>query len=463
MSASAGPARLATLLSLAWPMVLARSTQAVIGFCDALMVAPLGEDALAATTTGAMNTFSIAILPMGVVFIVQSFAAQLTGKGDLVGARRYAWYGLILSALTAVFGLLAIPLVGPALGLLPFAPPVAELMTEYLGIRLLSLGAMVGTEALGNWFGGLGNTRIQMIAGVVAMVVNVALNWVFIFGHLGAPALGVAGAALASAIASYAGFAVVAFAFARGWGGSRPARAGGRRLALARSELARVLRFGLPNGLNWFLEFAAFIVFINVVMADLGTAVLAAFMVVMSINSVSFMPAFGLSSSGAILAGQAIGAGRKDEVPGIWLLTARTTAAWQCAVGLTYLLAPALLISVFAPPDQDASRLIEVGTVLLAISTAWQLFDAVAITLSETLRAAGDTAWTLWARIVLAWIVFVPASLLAVYVFGGGHVAAMLCVAGYIAVLAVVFYWRFRSGRWRDIDLTGTTPALLPD
>jgi len=460
VSAPVGPAGLGTLLSLAWPMVLARSTQAVIGFCDAFMCASLGQDALAATTTGAMNAFSVAILPMGVVFIVQSFAAQLTGKGDLAGARRYAWYGLILSAVAGLIGLVAIPFIGPVLGLLPFEPHVADLMSQYLGIRLLSLGAMVGTEALGNWFGGLGNTRIQMVAGVVAMVINVVLCWVFIFGNLGAPALGVAGSALAAAIASWIGFGVVAFCFARGWGGSRP-EGSGRRLALRRSELVRVLRFGLPNGLNWFLEFAAFMFFINIVLADLGTSVLAAFMVVMSINSVSFMPAFGLSSSGAILAGQAIGSGRKDEVPDIWFLTARTTAAWQCAVGIAYLAVPGVLISIFAPPDQDASRLIEVGTVLLALSAAWQLFDSIAITLSETLRAAGDTAWTLWARIVLAWAVFLPASLLTVFVFDGGHVAAMLCIAGYIAILAGAFYLRFRSGRWRSIDLTGSAPALV--
>jgi len=437
-------------------MVLARSTQAVIGFCDAFMVASLGQDALAATTTGAMNAFSVAILPMGVVFIVQSFAAQLTGKGDLTGARRYAWYGLILSAVAGLIGLIAIPFIRPALGLLPFEPHVADLMADYLDIRLLSLGAMVGIEALGNWFGGLGNTRIQMVAGVVAMVINVALCWVLITGHLGAPALGVAGSALAAAIASWVGFAVVAYAFAR----ARPAGPRGP-LALRKAELMRVLRFGMPNGLNWFLEFAAFLLFINVVMADLGTGVLAAFMVVMSINSVSFMPAFGLSSSGAILAGQAIGAGRKDEVPGIWFLTVRTTASWQCAVSIAYLVLPAPLISMFAPPDQDAAHLIEVGTVLLALSAAWQLFDSVAMTLSETLRAAGDTAWTLWARIVLAWVLFLPASLLTVFVFDGGYVAAMLCIAGYIAVLAAVFYLRFRSGRWRSIDLTGTSPPLV--
>ena len=458
--APVGPARLGTLLSLAWPVVLARSTQAVMGFFDGVMVAPLGEDALAAATTGSMNAFSVAILPMGVVFIVQSFASQMAGKQDLVGARRYAWYGLILSAVTAVLGIAALPLIGPLLGLLPLEPQVQSLMTDYLLLRLISLGAMVGMEALGNWYGGLGNTRVQMHASVVAMVVDLALNFILIYGYLGAPEMGVAGAALGSSIGTFVGFGFMAFVFWRGYGAPRVSG----RLGLRRAELWRVLRFGLPNGLNWFLEFAAFLLFIDVVMAELGTTVLAAFMVVMNVNSVSFMPAFGISSAGAILAGQAIGAGRKDDVPGIWWLTARTTAAWMCAVGLSYVLMPDLLISIFSPPEEDAARLMEVGSVLVALSAVWQLFDALAMTLSETLRAAGDTAWTLWARVILAWALFIPISLLTVFVLDGGHVAAMLCIAGYIGVLAAVFFWRFRSARWRAIDLTGSASApLVPD
>src|SRR5690606_41956536 len=89
----------AALLALAWPVILSRSAQSVISFSDALMTSPLGEDALAAATTGALNTFALMILPMGIVFIVQSFSAQLFGKDDLLGARRYGWYGLILAAL----------------------------------------------------------------------------------------------------------------------------------------------------------------------------------------------------------------------------------------------------------------------------------------------------------------------------------------------------------------------------
>ncbi len=448
---------LRTLLVLAWPVIVARSSMAVIGFCDALMTSDLGEAELAAVTTGSLNAFAIAILPMGIAFIVQSFAAQLTGKGDLVAARRYAYYGLVLAGAVAIVAAVCIPLVGPVLGLLAYEPAVHAHMTDYLGIRLLALGAFVGTEALGNWFGGLGNTRPHMMAGLVAMVVNVALNWVLIYGNLGAPALGVEGAALASTIASWIGLAYIAFLFGRRT--TIPGAAG--PLGLRRSEFWRMLRFGVPNGMNWFLEFAAFLLFINVVVADLGTATLAAMMVVFNLNSVAFMPAFGLTSAGAILCGQAIGNGRPDDVPKFVKTTMVVAATWQCTVGLVYLAVPAYLMQWFAPKDAQSADLVEVGAVMLAISAAWQLFDAVVLTLSEALRSAGDTAWTMWARLAAAWLVFTPAAVVSVNVLGGGHVAAMLCVVGYVALLAGVFAVRFRGGAWRTIDLTGVEPDLV--
>src|SRR6201999_3522683 len=84
--------------------------------------------------------------------------------------------------------------------------------------------------------------------------------------------------------------------------------------SLGFAEFLRFLRFGAPNGLNWFLEFAAFALFINVVVVHLGTTTLAAFNVVMQLNSVAFMPAFGLASGGAILVGEAIGRRTYTEV-----------------------------------------------------------------------------------------------------------------------------------------------------
>jgi MATE family multidrug resistance protein len=451
-SASVPTATLQVLLRLAWPVVLARSAQAVIGFTDAAMVAPLGEDALAAATTGSMNAFTLFILPMGIVFIVQSFSSQLFGAGDPGGARRYAWYGLVVAALTHGIAVLVAPWTGAALAPFDYAPAVHAGMSEYLSLRLLAAGAVVGIEAIGNWYGGLGNTRLPMLVNLLAMVLNVALNWVLIHGNLGAPHMGVAGAALASAIATWAAFALALGLFVR----NVAAPAVRERARLRRRELVRLVRFGLPNGINWFLEFAAFAFFVNVVVSDLGTTALAAMMTVVQVNSVSFMPAFGLASAGAILVGQAIGAHRKHEVPGIVRRTAMVAATWQGLIGLVYFALPGPLMSLFASEQVPSEALVRVGAAMLAASAAWQLFDALAMTLSEALRSAGDTAWCLWARVVIAWVLFVPASIVVVGRLDGGPVGAIGCVVFYLAALAAALLVRFRSGAWRRIDLTGS-------
>jgi|HubBroStandDraft_2_1064218.scaffolds.fasta_scaffold131609_1 MATE family multidrug resistance protein len=449
VSLEASPAPTATplrrLLALSWPVVIARATQSVIGFSDALFVAPLGEESLAAVTTGAFNTFCLVILPMGTCFILQSFAAQLRGKGDLVAVRRYAWYGLVLAFAAGLCAACAIPLLPIVVRRLGYAPGVEHAMVVYMSIRLLSVGAVVGTEALGNWYGGLGNTRVHMIAGATAMGVNVLGCYALIQPRFGLPGFGVAGAGWASVIGSWSGFAVVALTFARASATSPPA---GR---LRMSEFVRVLRFGIPNGANWFLEFAAFALFVNVMIGHLGTTVLAAFNVVLQINSVSFMPAWGVSTAGAILVGEAIGRNARSEVWPLVRLTGIVAVAWMGAVGLLYGVAPGALIRLFA--SRGSPHIVAAGTTMLTLAALWQLFDGVGITLSEALRAAGDTSWTMGARIALAWGVFVPLGWTAVVRRGGGVVTLMLVLIVYIALLAAALAWRFASGRWRDIEL----------
>jgi MATE family multidrug resistance protein len=447
-----GRARLRALLALAWPIVVSRSAQVVVGIADAVMVAHLGAAALAATSAGGLNAFSFFILPMGIVFIVSSFASQLFGMGDLGGARRYAWYGLAVAAGTQLVALALVPAIPALLSPLPYAADVRALMERYMQIRLLSAGAVVGLEALGNYYGGLGNTRLPMRASVAAMVLNVAGNWLLIDGRLGAPALGVAGAAWASALASGAAFLGLLAVFVRE----------GRRLGTGRlraAELLRVLRFGLPSGLNWFFEFLAFAFFLNVVVAGLGTTSTAAFTAVIQVNSVAFMPAFAVASAGAILVGQAIGARRKDEAPALVGIAFAVAGTWQGLVGLVYLAVPELVMASFARDPATARELVEVGRRMLLLSVGWQLFDAAASVLAEALRAAGDTAFTMWVRVAIAWAFFAPGSWISVRVLGGGDAAAVGWLVAYLALLAVVLFLRFRSGAWRRIVLVETSVA----
>jgi len=445
-------ASLKVLLVLALPMVLARATQSVMTFADALMVEHLGPQAIAASATGGFNAFLLMILPMGTVFIVQSFVAQLVGAGDRDATPRFAWYGLIISGIAGVISIGLIPAIDPLLLLADFSPGLREQMSSYMHLRLLSVAAVVGVETLGNWYGGLGNTWMSLVASLVSMIVDLFLNWVLIYGHLGAPAMGVDGAALSSTIGSFVGLTFMLVAFWRRWGmaigGPAPKRA---RLDLSFKELRRVVRFGLPNGFNWFLEFAAFQLFVNAVFGALGDETLAAFNVVIAINSVSFMPAFGLASAGAILAGQAIGAGHHDRVWPQVKITLMVAGCWMGVIGAVYLISPASLLGLF--DSGSSAGFVTLGATMLVISAAWQLFDAIGITLSETLRAAGDTTWTAGARLVLAWAVFVPMAFVVVRVWDGGPVGAMLCLVGYLALLAGAFAYRFKSGAWRKIRL----------
>lgn len=446
---SSGAASLRLLFALALPMVLARATQSVMTFADALMVEHLGTGAIAASATGGFNVFLFAILPMGTVFIVQSFVAQLVGRGDVEGTRRFAWYGLMIAGIAGVVGLALIPVIGPLLDLTDYSPAVRDQMDSYMTIRMYGITAIVAVEALGNWYGGLGNTWMSLVASIISMAVDLFLNWVLIFGNLGAPEMGVDGAALSSTIGSWVGFAFLVVAFYRRWGGA-PRRRG--QLGLSLRELWRVVRFGLPNGMNWFLEFAAFQVFINFVFGGLGDDTVAALNVVIAINSVSFMPAFGLASAGAILAGQAIGRGERDAVWPQVKLTLICTMTWMGVIGVLYLLAPAKLMALF-DSEGRSTVLVTTGATMLAISAAWQLFDAIGMTLSETLRSAGDTLWTATARFVLAWAVFLPAAVLVVVEWDGGALGAMACLVGYLALLAGAFAYRFKAGAWRKIEL----------
>ncbi|MDX2014203.1 MAG: MATE family efflux transporter [Myxococcaceae bacterium] len=442
-------ATLSTLLTLAYPIVLSRASQTVVGLSDAIMVAHLGAAALAATSTGAANAFSLLILPMGITFIVSTFASQLFGKGDLVSARRYGWYGLVVAGLTQVVSLASIPLFAPIVDLLPYEPQVKSLMTTYLTWRILCGGAAIGIEALANYYGGLGRTLPGMAVNLVAMALNVALNWVLINGAGPVPALGVMGAALASTISTWVAF-LGFFAFFLNEGRALP------KPLLSLAEFGRMLRFGLPSGFNWFFEFFAFIFFVNVVVAGLGTPAVAALNSVIQLNSVSFMPSFAIASAGAVLVGQAIGAGRKDDVPRVVAMSAGTAAVWMTAAGLLYLLIPGVLLLPFARGD-DAEAVMTFGVRMLMLSAAWQLFDASATSLAECLRGAGDTLYPLVVRLVIAWAVFVPGSWVTVRYLGGGDVGAMVWLVIYLALLALVLFLRFRSGRWRTLELLETT------
>jgi MATE family multidrug resistance protein len=172
------------------------------------------------------------------------------------------------------------------------------------------------------------------------------------------------------------------------------------------------------------------------------------------------MPAFGFASAGAIMVGEAIGRRAHDDVWPIVKLCARVTCTFMGSIALVYWAFSSTLMRFFSPENARDLQLVEVGSIMLGLSAVWQLFDAVGITLGETLRAAGDTTWCMAVRICLAWLVFAPLGWAFVVVFEGGVHAVMGALIAYLGLLALALSYRFASGRWRNIDMVGE-PSVI--
>lgn len=150
--------------------------------------------------------------------------------------------------------------------------------------------------------------------------------------------------------------------------------------------------------------------------------------------------------------GQAIGAGKKDQVPGVVKLTVLSATVWQVSIGLVCVAIPTVLMSYFAK-GEGALEVAAIGRRMLMISAAWQIFDAVANSVAESLRGAGDTLFPMAARIAIAWLIFGPGSYLTVRYYGWGDVGATLWLVAYLGMLALALFLRFRAGSWRRIEL----------
>jgi MATE family multidrug resistance protein len=278
------------------------------------------------------------------------------------------------------------------------------------------------------------------------MLANVLLCYLLIQPRFGLPGYGVAGSAWAAVIATTLGFVVIVVLYTRRAKWSFDFRM---------PEFLRLLRFGAPNGMNWFLEFAAFSLFINLVIGHLGTSTLAAFNAVLQLVNVSFMPAFGLASAGAIIAGEAIGRRALDEVWPTVRLTTLLACGFMGTLSVLYAIFATPLMTWFQPPGPGGARFLEAGVLMLLFVPCWQVFDAIAIVFSEVLRAAGDTAWPMTARITLAWLVFTPIAWALVRYADGGVPTVMLSLIVYLIVLAALLGGRYAYGKWRKIDLVG--------
>ncbi|RPI09542.1 MAG: MATE family efflux transporter [Zetaproteobacteria bacterium] len=262
--------------------------------------------------------------------------------------------------------------------------------------------------------------------------------------------MGIAGAAIATnasmgaALLFYAGLIV------------RADRAGRFRILRAwrpDPELfARLMRFGLPSGVQFFVDMAGFTVFLLIV-GRLGAASLAATNVAFNINTLAFMPMIGLGMAVSILVGQHLGRDDPRRAERCVRAGLRMTFLYMGAVAALYVLTPGLFLSPYAVFATAGSfePIRELAVVLLRFVAVYSLFDVLTIVYAAALRGAGDSRFVMYMISGLSCSVLIVPSYVAIEVFGAGILTGWAIATGYVSLLGVAFYLRFRGGKWRTM------------
>jgi MATE family multidrug resistance protein len=355
--------------------------------------------------------------------------------------------------------LLLIPLSPAIFSRTGHPPNVIVQETVYFQALAYGGAAAVISAALASFFTGLGASRVVMIVDVFASLVNVVLDYLMIFGIGWFPEMGITGAGLATSLAQWS--KVAGYVAIMTW---REFRLPYGLLSGCRWDtplMLRLLRFGGPSGLQMFCEVAGFTL-LTFLMGRLGEATLAASTVAFSVNSIAFVPMIGLGIAVATMVGQQLGADRPELAERATWTSLWMGGAYTVVMAVLYVAIPDLFLVAFSAgqPGQfdEAAALCRV---LLRFVAAYCVLDMAQIIFSSAIKGAGDTRFVLLTSALIAPF---PAliSWIGLEYWGWGVFPLWYVITGWISVLCICYYLRFKYGPWRTMRVIEAGPVELP-
>ena len=375
------------VLRVAFPLILSTGSWSLQQFIDRMFLTWYSPEAIAASMPAGMVSWTLASLFMGTAAYVNTFVAQYYGARRMDRIGPAVWQGIYLTIFVVLIAAVIYPFSDAFFDLMGHAKKVAELESRYFRILLFGIPFVVVSSAVSGFFSGRGNTWTVMWVNFLATGVNILLDYLWIFGKAGFPAMGIRGAAWATVCSAVLAAALFFILMIRPTFNRQYRTLSGWQF---KPELfKRLIKYGLPNGLQFLLEILAFTIFIMLV-GNLGVVELAASNIAFNINTLAFMPMYGLSIAVSVLVGQRLGENRP-------VMAEKTTwSAFHLSFGFFGVLAIAyfLIPDVFIFPfgwQADSQSFVPIRQVtirLLRFVAFYSLFDASNIVFSAAIKGA---------------------------------------------------------------------------
>lgn len=449
------------VLLLAWPAIAEMFLATLVQFVDTAMVGSLGPVAIAATglSNSPMNLLNGLFAALGVGST--ALVARFSGARDLESANKVAQQSLLVGIALALFltllTLLFAPVIPTIMGAEPDVIPAASLY-----LRILSLTFVLAFSAfiLNGVLRGAGDTKTPMQVNILANIINVIGNFFLIFPtreislHLPAfgetaftipgAGLGIAGAAIATALSRGVAGIIVLYILLSG-------RQGVRINFSLRPDfevIRRIIRIGLPASGERVIMSGGQMIFSTIVLG-LGTAQYAAHHLAIVAESISYMPGFGFSMAATTLVGQGLGADNPRLAEQSGYTTWKMAALVMGGMGIVFLTIPEYLVMIF---NRDP-EIVRYGAMCLRMVALAQLPFSSAMVMTGALRGAGDTLPPLiiagigmWGvRLTLAWLLVSQLNL--------GLMGAWTAMVVDLWIRGIITFLRFKSGKWKAVKV----------
>ncbi|CAN5855250.1 MATE family efflux transporter [soil metagenome] len=445
------------MLVLAGPVILAELGWMAMNVVDLLFVGQLddGSVGIGAVGLGGILFFCVAIFGVGMLLGLDTLVAHAFGAGHPEDGQRSLTHGLYLALMLSGPLMVLIAILASGLGLLGIDPAVHREAAPYLFALNWSVPPLLIFFACRRYLQAINRVLPIVLALVSANLINVLADWAFVFGNLGAPALGVEGAGWATLLSRTWMMAVLVAAIA--WHEHRHQTGFWLRdrWRWESARLRRLVALGLPAALQFVLEVGVFAI-ATALAARLDPSALAAHQIALNAASISYMIPLGLSSAGAVRVGQ--GLGRKDPAgarrAGWYALG--LGAAFMSIAALAFVLIPKTIISAFT----DAPAVVAIGARLLLVAAVFQLFDGLQVVATGVLRGAGDTKTPMLSNLFAYWTLGLPLGYFLCFGGGLGVVGLWIGLSAGLVVVgsSLLAIWARKSSGWGHADAE-TIPA----
>ena len=423
--------------NLAYPVMLSQLGHMIVNVADSVMVGRLGAVPLAGASLANVIFHILLMFGIGISYAITPLVATADGEDDVDRSSSLLKHAVIINLITGIVLFALVAIAAPVLKYLDQPLDVVEMAIPYLNVVTLSLIPLMVFQTFRQFAEGLSDTKTAMKIVIISNLLNVALNYVLIYGKLGFEPLGLLGAGYASFIARIllAVWMTLYIYFGKEYA---PYHLAFQLSSYSKRLFRQLLKIGLPTAFLFIFEVGAF-GFAVIMIGWIGTEALAAHQIAINLAAISYMMASGLSSAAAIRVGNQLGL--KD------ILTLRAAAFTLYGMVVVFMGACALVFIIgryFLPSLYiEDSAVIEIAATLLIIAGFFQISDGIQVLSLGALRGLSDVKIPTLMTFIAYWILALPIGYVLAFPFNMGATGVWYGLLIGLSIVAITLLWRF--------------------